>query len=78
MTEGIQAAAGFDRPRTLSESLGQAKTTWRNPAQLQLVKAENGWVVHCSNLCWVAADTTNLVALVQVLAEDFEEKDVTL
>jgi len=76
MTEGLVSQS---MGRDLSNSLmDKPKTTWRNPVQLQIVKAENGWVVHCSNLCWVAADTNKLVALVQVLAEDFEEKEVQI
>lgn len=74
MTEGsVFQSQGRD-----TNSLDKPKIVWRNPAQLQLVKAENGWVVHYNNLCWVAGDTNKLVALVQVLADEFEEKDVQI
>lgn len=54
------------------------KSAPRSALRMDVFKAENGWVIACGSLMWIAADASKLAALLDVLAEEFQEKEMTL
>lgn len=70
---GAQSATVGSAPSYLGQ-----KSAPRSALRMDVFKAENGWVIACGSLMWIAADASKLAVLLDVLAEEFQEKEVTL
>jgi hypothetical protein len=72
------ATAGIGSDMAQMQAAKAAPAVRRSTIHMSIGRAENGWVVSCGPSMWIAADATKLAALMEVLAEEFQERDVTL